>query len=92
MDVKQAVRTAINYVKEVFAEEELTNLGLEEVEYVPERGEWRVTVGFSRPWQQPWQQNLLLPQVRDYKVVNMEDTTGRVLAIRNRLMPEPAAV
>ena len=105
MEVKEAVRTAINYVKEVFADETLSNLGLEEVEYVPESNEWLVTVGFSRPWDYPrkdsawqaWQTALTVPSYkpppeRDYKVVHIDDTKGQVSAIKNRLIPEPAEV
>jgi hypothetical protein len=86
MEVKEAVRTAINYVKEIFADESLSNLGLEEIEYVPECKEWRVTVGFSRPWDYPtaWQ----LASKRDYKAVHIDDTNGRVAAIKNRFIPE----
>lgn len=50
MDVKEAVKTAKSYVAELFAEESLTNLGLEEIERDERSGSWRVTVGFSRPW------------------------------------------
>jgi len=103
MEVKTAVHTALQYVKEVFEEEKLSNLGLEEVEFVPERGEWLVTVGFSRPWDFPrekvsdWQLPVAVPTYkrppdRDYKVVHVDDLQGQVLAIKNRdaLMPSEA--
>ena len=50
MDVKQAVETAKRYVGELFDQEGIKNLGLEEIELDHSGGEWRVTVGFSRPW------------------------------------------
>jgi len=53
MDVKGAIATAKHYVKDVYAEEEVTNLGLEEVEHVLAAGNWVVTLGFSRPWNTP---------------------------------------
>lgn len=103
MEVKAAVQTALKYVQEVFEHEKLSNLGLEEVEYVPEAKEWLVTVGFSRPWDYPrkepsWAEPaLLLPTyktgpARDYKVVHINDSNGRVLAIKNRSVPEPVSV
>jgi hypothetical protein len=49
MDVKEAVATAKKYVGELFTQEGITNLGLEEIEFDEQAGEWRVTVGFSRP-------------------------------------------
>ena len=50
MDVKEAVKAAKGYVADLFADEGLTNLGLEEIERDDRTGIWRVTVGFSRPW------------------------------------------
>jgi hypothetical protein len=99
MEVREAVRTALNYVKEVYADENLSNLGLEEVEYVPERHEWLVTVGFSRPWDYPKKEAPYMvlplggserPPSRAYKVVHIDDTTGRILEMKHRLIPETA--
>jgi len=53
MDVKEAIATAKSYVKDIYAEEEVTNLGLEEIEHLPQAGKWIVTLGFSRPWNTP---------------------------------------
>ena len=50
MDVKDAIKPAKDYVSEVFAEEQVTNLGLDETEYDPAAGRWYIAVGFSRPW------------------------------------------
>ena len=47
VDVKHAVRNAIAFVKEVYSDEKITNVGLEEVK--SEGDVWKVTVGFSRP-------------------------------------------
>lgn len=90
MDVKEAVAAAKKYVGELFAQEGITNLGLEEVEFDEQAREWRVTVGFSRPWDtvsgwaalaaQPPQTN---PR-RSYKIVRISDTTGEAVSVRNR--------
>jgi uncharacterized protein YdeI (YjbR/CyaY-like superfamily) len=53
MDVKQAIETAKTYVKDIYADEEVTNLGLEEIEHARQAGNWVVTLGFSRPWNTP---------------------------------------
>ena len=50
MGVKEAVSRAKHYVADLFEGENLTNLGLEEVERDTNAGVWRVTVGFSKPW------------------------------------------
>ena len=51
VDVKQAVELAFQSVKDLFRHEQLTNLGLEEI--ASDDKAWRITVGFSRPWDYP---------------------------------------
>ena len=92
MDTKQAIATAKRYVEEAFADEQLSNLGLEEIEQDPESGEWRITLAFSRPWSSPRtdvQQAafdaLGIPTNlrRSYKVVTI-DPSGKVLSMKSR--------
>jgi hypothetical protein len=87
MDVKHAVDIAKKYVGELFVQEGISNLGLEEVEFDEQMGEWRVTVGFSRPWDSiggiagfATQPN---PR-RSYKVVRISDASGLVVSVKNR--------
>ena len=86
MDVKEAVGLAKRHVADLFAQQGVTNLGLEEVEYDDARAQWRVTVGFSRSWDHPGQLAAiagLTAMRRTYKVVAIDDA-GKVLAVRNR--------
>ena len=46
MDVKEATSMARIYVTEVFADEEISQLGLEEVMYDHKQDRWRITMGF----------------------------------------------
>jgi hypothetical protein len=89
MDVREAVQAAKTYVAELFADEGLSNLGLEEVEFDDTTGVWRVTVGFSRPWDRlptsiaaMAQGGASLP--RSYKIVRIDDATGRVVSVKAR--------
>ena len=50
MDVKEAVRAAKEYVVDLFDGEEIDYVGLEEVEFDHESDQWKITIGFSRPW------------------------------------------
>jgi hypothetical protein len=50
MDVKQAVKTAKDWIRNVLGEEGVTNVGLEEVNFDDEKHSWLITIGFSRPW------------------------------------------
>ena len=89
MDVKAAARTAKTYVADLFADEEIENVGLEEVEFDERRDRWIVTVGFSRPWDR---RNALTQALeegrpgRSYKVLHIEDTDGRVLSLKDRVL------
>jgi hypothetical protein len=88
MDVKEAVKVAKSYVADVFGDEGLTNLGLEEVERGEGAEAWRVTVGFSRPWntlRNPYTMvtGELAPR-RSYKVVSLRDN-GEVISVKQRV-------
>ncbi len=87
MDVKEVVKLAKKYVLDLFAEENITNLGLEEVDFYDNDQEWTVTLGFSRPWVKPG--NTLPPRGqsnlprRSYKIVRI-DANGTVKGVKNR--------
>ncbi len=88
MDVKEAVDLAKKYVIDLFANEGIVNLGLEEVEFDDSDGVWNVTIGFSRPWDKLTGGLAALAQVhassRSYKVVRIHDQSRRVLSVKNR--------
>ena len=88
LDVKQAVAMAKQQILDLFIEEKLINVGLEEIEYDAESNAWDVTIGFSRPWDEP--RNALaalgsstFPR-RSYKIVKISSGKGEVLGIMNR--------
>ena len=89
MHVKLAVESAKKYVADLFAEEEITNVGLEEVKFDDSLDRWIVTIGFSRPWDQ---KNALTAALgegrpnRSYKVLHIADTDGRVLSLKDRFL------
>ena len=53
MNVKEAAKLAKEYVADLFADEGIANVGLEEIQLGSDGHFWKVTVGFSRPWG-PW--------------------------------------
>lgn len=94
MEVKEAIAAAKSYVANVFDGDKIQNLGLEEIEFDDTNQLWIVTVGFSRPWDRrtptlhdqmignygrrdPYRPN------RDYKVVSVRDSDGKVVSVRN---------
>ncbi len=90
MDVKEATDKARAYVTAVFADEEITQLGLEEVMYDVDSEQWRITFGFARPWDR---QNTVavrmgLKTPRAYKMVHINNGDGSITALTDRLLPD----
>ena len=88
MDVKQAVQMAKEHVAELFADEPIENVGLEEVEFDESSQVWMVTIGFSRFWGGRTQDNIVraLGTARDFKIVRIEDGSGRVQSVKHRIV------
>ncbi len=88
MDVHEAVSLAKGYILELFKEERIQNVGLEEVEFDDRDRTWHVTIGFSRPWELPGTWSIVSeypPEARrSYKKVDISDDAKSILAVRNR--------
>ncbi len=93
MDMRQASEAAKRQVSELFSSEGAENIGLEEIEYDESKAHWRVTVGFSRPWDRLNENPLAAMveaarfqrrRVREMKVVTLNDSDGRLLSVKNR--------
>lgn len=83
MDVKEAVKTALEYVQEMFGPQAI-NLALEEVDYDEQNDIWLVTVGFSRPWDRSGTVVFQgTPVHRYYKVVRVRPD-GNVASVKHR--------
>ena len=93
MNVQEAVRLAKDYVKDIFVEEQITNVGLEEIEFNEDRDCWEITIGFSRPWdyqtRSPFEnihdpfKTQRRPKTRSFKVVNIDSSNAKVLSVKN---------
>ena len=86
MDVKAVAQTAKTYVADLFSDEGIINVGLEEVEFDEDQNKWIVTVGFSRPWDRRNLIDALEQPGRSYKVLHIADTDGRVLSLEDRVL------
>ena len=80
LDVKGAVTIAKQYVANLFANEGIIDLSLEEVEHDDARGVWLITLGFSRDWRGVVQNPFGVR--RDYKIVTLTDA-GQVASLKN---------
>ena len=88
MDAKNAVRLAKDHVLDLFSDEKPMNVGLEELE-LDDDGFWKVTVGFSRPWDTASKNAFTVlvetaPLRRTYKLIQIDDQSGRVVSVKNR--------
>src|SRR4051812_39456179 len=93
MTPKNAIDTAKQWAADIFAEEKIRNLRLEEVRFDEIKDHWLITIGFARP-EPPLPENplspspiqsLLAPRWRNsFKVVRISDRDGRVLGVENR--------
>ena len=91
MDVKEAVRTSREYVAELFGDEDISEVRLEEVIIEDTTGEWCVTIGFNRRASGPADTlgerlALNLQRERTYKVVRL-DRRGEVRSVTDRALP-----
>jgi hypothetical protein len=82
MDVREAVKSAKDWVLDVMKDEQPVNLGLEEVEFDDTKQTWKITLGFSRPWNST--KNALSTLTgeaaprRAYRTILVDDRNGRV--------------
>jgi hypothetical protein len=86
--VKTVVEVAKNWVRDVLSDENVSNIGLEEVEFDEENLAWKITIGFSRPWNSP-RTNALSAftdagQKRAYRVITVSDRSRKVLSMKKR--------
>ena len=95
MDVKEAVKKARTYVADLFQDEGIENVGLEEAVFEDGEDVWKITIGFNRPWDRVQVFPVTLDVVRNpewkrrsFKVVRIEDGSGKVLSLTHRV---PAA-
>ena len=102
MDVKEAARTARAYIADLFADENVQHVCLEEVEFDDVAEIWNITIGFSRPWElskDPLKNSassfpVWLPELnpptpqRSYKIVRVRDSDGCVISVAHRALAE----
>lgn len=90
MDAKEAVRLAKQHVRYLFAEETITDMGLEEVEFNESDDTWSITIGFSRPWDQPCPifgpalySQMEVPR-RSYKAILISGSDAKIISVKDR--------
>lgn len=94
MDDRQAIAAAKAFVQDVYAEEDVGCLRMEEFEHLSSAGNWVVTLSFARQWDTPRTraQEVLerlgaeTPLQRFVKVVTIADD-GTILSVKDKVHP-----
>ena len=87
MDVKEAARAAKAYIIDLFADEQIEHVGLEEVKFDDRANVWNITIGFSRPWNRSALGPVIPnPTHRSYKIVRINDRDGAVKSVDHRVL------
>ncbi len=89
IDVKEAVKIARNFATEIYQDEEVSNIGLEEVNFDEETKQWAVTIGFDTNRKKVSRPNKPLSiignlnnevseePIRAYKVIRLDAEKGK---------------
>lgn len=84
--VAQAARTEIEHA---FADEEIQNIGWEEFAFDDVEAEWKIKIGFRRPWRamaEPQPAVRLLRPDRSCELVRVRDEDGSIVAVTDRML------
>jgi len=86
IDVKQAVKNAVEYLSSLYDSNELQDLLLEEVELSDDNRYWLVTLGFTRRLKttSPLQAFARSEPDRLYKLITVRADTGEVKSMKIR--------
>ena len=84
MEVKQAIGTAKAHLLDLFGAELMSQPRLEEVWFEDADNAWCVTLGFFRKPDELTTRAAGTYSTYDYKVVQIDDDTGKPKSIRNR--------
>lgn len=85
--VKEAVTSAMDFVRDMYEGQRLRDLLLEEVEMAQADNQWLITIGFSLPKEEPT--SILSPATskklgRQYKIIAVDAVTGQPISMKIR--------
>lgn len=97
MDVKEVVGIAKAHIADLFADEEIEDVGLEEavrdVDPLTGTPMWKITIGFTRPWNRKLDTATMMRwqhRARAYKTVEIDAQSGAILGVTDRVLAEHA--
>ena len=84
MEMRDAVQNAKTHVVELFEDEGIADVGLEEIKLSGDF--WEITIGFSRAWDRSVGSVLSGKLSRSYKVLLVSNVDGSILSVRDRIL------
>ena len=94
MDVTEAVSTARHFIKTLYVDEPIAEVGVEEIEFDAVEEVWTITIGFRRLWDRPQAFEALSGRDdrsrRVYKDVNLRDHDRQVISMKGRTFSRPS--
>ncbi|WP_048645365.1 hypothetical protein [Nitratireductor soli] len=97
MEMKQAVVEAKTVILDLYADEGIDEIGLEEVEFDPAEAIWNITIGFRRPWSRSARSESKFVSAmfssygeRWYKTVRISDVDRKLLSVKDRILKDAA--
>ena len=84
MENREAIKRAKDFVSDVFSDEGITDIGLEEIRRESD-DLWDITIGFSRDWQKNRSAVAVqyggIDRRRSYKTIKIDSNDGRVISM-----------
>ena len=90
IELKEAVKIAKAYIAELYSDEPISDIGLEEVMKDDSGNKWLITIGFIRQGSNDPANKFLTLRNRLYKRVEIDNSPqssepGKVLSVQNRI-------
>jgi hypothetical protein len=85
--VKTAVSNAMNFVFDLYADERIEDILVEEVEFSELANQWLITIGFTITKVKDNSSSLILPEreiARKYKIVYIDAQSGKPISMKIR--------
>lgn len=95
LTIKQAVQKAKVYFQELFIDENVQDLALEEIKFDDEQNAWLVTLGFKSHREKVitapsrtllGSTDVIKESLREYKTFNLDGENGELLSVNMRMV------
>ncbi len=88
VDIKEAVKYGVHFLKEMYEDKEISDITLEEIEMSEDSNHWLVTMSFIRPKATENIHDVFSPKEyeRTYKILKVSRDDGCVISMMDRMI------